>query len=166
MNKRIRQYLGLAFAVLSYYVVHEGAHLLYALSIGTFRCVRFPGLGIQIDVYAESMTNLQMGLFCLLGPVATLCAAWMLTAAAGRLAKLPAKGIKACLYYTTAALLFLDPLYLSLLYSFVGGGDMNGISLLFPAYAVRFVSGGLLGFHTLLFVKHVLPIYRKSFEEI
>lgn len=32
MKKRIRQYIGLLSAVLAYYAVHEGAHLIYALS--------------------------------------------------------------------------------------------------------------------------------------
>ena len=37
MNKRIRQYIGLLSAVLMYYIIHEGAHLIYALSVGAFR---------------------------------------------------------------------------------------------------------------------------------
>lgn len=36
MNKRIRQYVGLLSAVLAYYLVHEGAHFVYAMSIGVF----------------------------------------------------------------------------------------------------------------------------------
>ena len=36
MNKRTRQYIGLLLAILSYYLIHEGAHLIYALAIGTF----------------------------------------------------------------------------------------------------------------------------------
>ena len=35
------------------------------------------------------------------------------------------------------AFLLLDPLYLSVLCSFFGGGDMNGIALLFPEWAAR-----------------------------
>ena len=37
MKKRIRQYIGLLSAVLAYYAVHEGEHLLYAsLMAGLF----------------------------------------------------------------------------------------------------------------------------------
>ena len=32
MSKRARQYIGILAAVIAYYLVHEGAHLLYALS--------------------------------------------------------------------------------------------------------------------------------------
>ena len=37
MNKRTRQYVGLLSAVLAYYIIHEGAHLIYALITGTFK---------------------------------------------------------------------------------------------------------------------------------
>ena len=51
MNKRIRQYIGLFSAVLMYYIIHEGAHLIYALSVGAFRQINFMGLGVQIGIY-------------------------------------------------------------------------------------------------------------------
>ena len=59
MNKRTRQYLGLLSAVLAYYMIHEGAHLLYALITGTFKQINIMGLGMQIDIYAERMTDIQ-----------------------------------------------------------------------------------------------------------
>ena len=37
MSKRIRQYIGLFTAILAYYLIHEGAHLIYALSVGAFK---------------------------------------------------------------------------------------------------------------------------------
>ena len=63
MSKRARQYIGLLAAVASYYVVHEGAHLLYALAMGVFKEIRFMGLGMQIDIYAERLTDTQLGVF-------------------------------------------------------------------------------------------------------
>ena len=48
MSKRMRQYLGILAALVSYYAVHEGAHLAYACAIGVFEKIRFLGLGIQI----------------------------------------------------------------------------------------------------------------------
>lgn len=41
-------------------------------------------------------------------------------------------------------LLLIDPLYLSALCGLFGGGDMNGIALLCPEWAVRCLSGALL----------------------
>ena len=118
MNKKIRQYLGLITAVLIYYLIHEGAHLIYALSIGVFRQINFMGLGVQVDVYAQQMSNLQMGIFCLVGAVATTLVAYVLTLAAPQICKSSSKVFKACMYYITLIMLLLDPLYLSVLCGF------------------------------------------------
>ena len=53
MSKRTRQYLGILAAVVGYYLIHEGAHFLYALLTGVFKQIKFMGLGVQIDVYAS-----------------------------------------------------------------------------------------------------------------
>ena len=60
MSKRTRQYIGILAALAAYYLVHEGAHLLYALLTGVFRQIRLMGLGVQIDIYAEHLTNMQL----------------------------------------------------------------------------------------------------------
>ena len=80
MDKKMRQYAGIFAAVILYYIVHEGAHLLTALCLGVFRQINFLGLGVQIDVYAERMTAIQLGLFCLSGAAATTLAGWLLIA--------------------------------------------------------------------------------------
>ena len=69
MNKRVRQYVGLLSAVIAYYLLHEGAHLLYGLSLGVFKQINLIGVGMQIDIYAEKMTQAHLGVFCLLGSV-------------------------------------------------------------------------------------------------
>ena len=112
MSKQIRQYFGLLSAVLVYYLVHEGAHLIYALSIGVFRQINFMGVGGQVDVYAQQMSNLQMGVFCLTGAVATTFTAYVLTLAAPQICKILSKVFKACMYYITLIMLLLDPLYI------------------------------------------------------
>jgi len=48
MSKRVRQYIGILLAIAAYYVVHEGAHLIYALCVGAFRQIRFPGPGFGL----------------------------------------------------------------------------------------------------------------------
>ena len=68
-------------------------------------------------------------------------------------------------YYITIAFLLLDPLYLSILCGFFGGGDMNGIDLLCPEWAARCLFGVLLIANVLVFWKRVLPVYKKSFAE-
>jgi hypothetical protein len=61
-------------------------------------------------------------------------------------------------------MLLIDPLYLSLLCGFVGGGDMNGITLLVPQLPARLLFGAQLVAHAGLFLKVVLPTYKQSFE--
>ena len=165
MNKRTRQYIGLLLAILSYYLIHEGAHLIYALAIGTFKQINFMGLGMQIDVFADRMTNLQLGIFCLVGSVATAAAAYSLVLCADNICKVHSKVFKASMYYITIAMLLLDPLYLSVLCGFFGGGDMNGISLLIPEIPARIGYGALLFVNICLFFKLVLPKYTEAFAE-
>ncbi len=165
MTKRVRQYIGILAAVAAYYLIHEGAHLLYALSAGVFKQLRFMGLGIQVDVFAERMTDIQMGIFCLAGALATLFAAYMLTALAGQICKAESRLFRAVLYYITIAFLLLDPLYLSILCGLFGGGDMNGIALLLPEWAARLIFGVLLIADALVFWKRILPVYRQSFAK-
>lgn len=57
--KRTRQYISILAALAAYYLVHEGAHLLYALLTGVFKQINFMGLGVQIDVYAARDTLLH-----------------------------------------------------------------------------------------------------------
>lgn len=163
MSRRVRQYVGILAAIAAYYLVHEGAHLLYAMLTGTFRQIRLLGLGVQVDVYAERMTDTQMGLFCLAGAAATLCAGYLLAGLARRICRRKSKLFRAVMYYSTIALLLLDPLYLSVLCGFFGGGDMNGIALLFPEWAARGLFRLLLVINGFIFWRHVLPIYQSSF---
>ena len=165
MNKRVRQYVGLLSAVIAYYLLHEGAHMLYALSIGAFKQINLIGLGMQIDIYAEKMTQTQLGVFCLLGSVTTLLTAYILLALIDKIRGISSKTIKACLYYITIAMLLIDPLYLSVLCGFFGGGDMNGIKLLVPEVAVRIIYGLVLIVNVFAFVKVVLPKYKLAFAD-
>ena len=162
--RQVRQYIGILAAAASYYFVHEGAHLLCAVLLGTFKTIRFMGIGMQIDVYAERMTDVQMTLFCIAGAVATLFAGIMLAALARKMSRIKSKLLRAVMYYITIAFLLLDPLYLSILCGFFGGGDMNGISRIFPEWMARIVFAGLLILNSWIFWKRVLPVYKESFS--
>ena len=165
MSKRTRQYIGLLSAVLAYYIIHEGAHLIYALITGAFKQINVMGMGVQIDIYAERITDIQLGIFCLVGSVATFVTAYTLVLFTNKIGKNSSKIFKACMYYITIAMLLIDPVYLSVLCGFFGGGDMNGISLLFPEIAVRIVYGIILAINIGVFMKIVLPKYQLAFSE-
>jgi len=70
------------------------------------------------------------------------------------------------MYYITIAMLLLDPVYLSILCGFFGGGDMNGISLLVPEAVARIGYGVLLIINAMLFWKRVLPAYTHGFQKV
>ena len=164
MTKRARQYIGLIAALVMYYVIHEGAHLVYAIATGTFRTIKFMGLGMQIDVYVERMTETQLGMFCFVGAISTLILAYVLIALIGKISLVPSELFWACAYYVTIAMLLVDPLYLSLLCGLFGGGDMNGISLLVPEIAVRIAFFCILAGNAVVFVKVVLSKYQQMFH--
>lgn len=165
LNKRIRQYIGILAAIAAYYIIHEGAHLICAMCFGAFKEVKFMGLGMQIDVYAERLTDTQLGIFCLVGAVAALAAGWTLVLAAKRICKASSKLFKAVMWYVTQALLLLDPLYLSVLCGFFGGGDMNGIRLLIHEGVARAGFAVIGIFHGIVIWKYLLPEYKKAFQE-
>lgn len=164
MSKSVRQYIGIVAALIAYYIIHEGAHLITALCMGVFKEVNFLGLGMQIDVSDTQMTDCQMAVFCLMGAAATLVTAVMLTIFAGRICSIESKLVKAIFLYTTIIMLMLDPLYLGVLCDLFGGGDMNGIQLLIPKkYAIIFFDL-LLTIGILVFIKWILPLYKKAFK--
>ena len=166
MNKKYRQYIGLAVAVLVYYLIHEGAHLVVALAQGVFKQINFIGLGVQIDVFAERMSNEQMGFFCLAGPLATLAVGWLMVLFVHQLCRISSSVLRACAWYTSLTMLLLDPLYLGVFYRWVGGGDMNGIALLVPEGVVSLIAG-VVGVVNLLLVWKVLyPAYTAPFKNV
>lgn len=165
MERKIRQYVGLIVAVIIYYVVHEGAHMLVALFYGVFKQINFMGLGIQVDVYHTQMTDTQMGIFCLAGALSTLVFGWLLVGLCNWLCSLESKVLRTIAWYTSIIMLLLDPIYLSILCGFFGGGDMNGIALLFPEIGVRIVAAIIGVLHLIVLIKYLLPRYTKSFQE-
>lgn len=95
MMKRIRQYVGILTALVVYYIIHEGAHLLYALANGVFKQINFMALGVQIDVFRDCMTDTQLGLFCLAGAVATFLTGWILVLLCRKICAMESKVLKA-----------------------------------------------------------------------
>ena len=165
MSKRIRQCIGIFTAVIAYYIVHEGAHLLAALHYGVFKGINFMGLGMQIDAYTDRMTDFQLGIFCIVGAVTTLLTGWLLVMLCKRICAVKSKVFKTVMWYVSLGILIIDPLYLSILCGFFGGGDMNGIKLLFPEIAVRIVFAIIGIIHGIVIWKYLLPEYTKAFRE-
>ena len=165
MSRRIRQYIGIFTAVIAYYIVHEGAHLVAALYYGTFKGINFMGLGMQIDAYTDRMTDFQLGIFCLAGALATVLFGWLLVLLCKRICAVKSKVFKTVMWYISLSILIIDPLYLSILCGFFGGGDMNGIKLLLPEFAVRILFAIIGIIHGIVIWKYLLLEYTKAFRE-
>lgn len=163
VKRSARKWAALFLALGLYFVIHEGSHAIYALLIGGFKEVRFLGVGLQVDIYRESMTDFQLGMFCLTGNVMTLFGAYVMCFAKNKIVKSKSLLFRAVCYYLTLILLLMDSAYLMILYRFVGGGDMNGIVLLFPEKGVQVVCGLLLAFNTIIWFRYVLPCYSDAY---
>ena len=164
MGKRTRQCIGILFAIVVYYIIHEGAHLVMALMFHAFKKINFMWLGIQVDVYRDRLTDIQLGVFCIAGATATLFMGYLLVGLKDKICQINSKLIKAILYYITIIMLILDPIYLCLLSGCFGGGDLNGILYLMPQAYVWTIFCFILIFNMWLLIKKVTPAYMKAFK--
>lgn len=169
MSERIiqnmRKWFALICSVFLYYLIHEGSHVIVALAYGVFERIRILGVGVQVVAKVELLTDVQIAVFCMAGSISTLIFAYLLVIFLHKIADRKSKVFRAIGYYMTLIFLLLDPLYLSFLYKFVGGGDMNGILLLgIPEIVVQVFCGAILLVNILLFIKKVYPVYKESFS--
>ena len=166
MTKKSRQYLSILVAMICYYIIHEGAHFLYALTHGVFKNINFMILGVQIDVFRDQLGDSQLGWFCLAGPIATLIAGYVLVLLRKKICAVKSPLLKACGWYTSMAMLMLDPLYLTVINRIVGGGDMNGIKLLIPENIVMTIAGVLLVVNLIVLMKIQYPVFTEAFRDV
>lgn len=166
MIKNSRKWFGLICAIILYYLIHEGSHVLVALFYGVFEKVKILGLGVQVIANIEILSDFQRAIFCVSGCISTLLVGYLLVIFTKRIVRSKNKIVKAVCYYTTLAFMLLDPIYLTILYKFVGGGDMNGILLLgIPEVIVQLIFSIIAIINIFLIVKKIYPAYKQSFSE-
>ena len=51
LEKSVKQWLGVFIAIVSYYIIHEGTHLLLALILGVFEKILFVGIWGNTNSY-------------------------------------------------------------------------------------------------------------------
>ncbi len=164
-NAKLRKWCALLTAVIVYFIVHEGCHALAATCFGALERVRLLGLGVQVVVKQELLSDWQLGVFSIIGSIGTLLVAYLLLALTKNIVQTNSKLIKAIGYYTTFTLLLVDPIYMTFLYKFVSGGDMNGIKLLWlPELGWQIIYGIIAIINVLLIVRYVYPAYKKAFN--
>lgn len=164
--KNSRKWLALLIAVALYYIVHEGAHMVVALLLGTFQRISFVKWGLGMQIVAENtMTNMQIFVFSIMGAVATLIVGYIMVWQRNRILMSTSKLLRAIAYYATLIFLCLDPLYFSIISRFVGGGDLNGIILIgIPKTAAVSFFLMLLVLNLFIFLKIAYPSYKQKFN--
>lgn len=166
MTSNLRKWTGILIMVFCYYLVHEGAHCIASMLMGTFQRVQIHFPGIQVVADIESMSDLQTAIFCAVGALATLILGYILVFLTRHIVAANSKLLKAAFYYTTLGMLVSDPIYLSLLCGFFGGGDMNGIILFgIPELAARTAFGIIGSMNAWVFIRWVHPIYKANYRE-
>ncbi len=162
----LRKWVCLIISVFLYYLIHEGSHWMVASHYGAFEKIQFLGVGVQVVIREALLSHRQLAIFCLVGSLASLTAGYLLVMFTGKIVCVKSRYFKATGFYSTLILLLLDPLYLSVLYKFFGGGDMNGILLFGIAEPIVQVIYGIIGIGNLtVFIKFVLPKYKMAFSE-
>lgn len=166
MARNMRKWISLIIAVIFYYIIHEGAHLIISLACETFQSIRFVkwGLGVQIVTDISAMSNVQIFILGIAGAVATLIVSYILVWKRKNILQLSSKFVRAIAYYTTLVFLCLDPLYLSVIYRFVGGGDFNSIVIIgIPEIIAVIFFVILLVLNIIIFIKLIYPSYKQRF---
>lgn len=168
MSQNVRKWLSLVITLFLYYIVHEGAHLVVALLLGTFQSIRIAGWGLGVQIVADTdvMSDMQIFVFCIVGVVTTLIAGYALVWLRGGILASSSLLLRAVAYYTTLVFLCLDPLYLSVIHHLVGGGDFNGIVLIgIPKIVATVFFLVLLAVNVFIFIRFVYPSYKQRFAE-
>ncbi len=107
-----------------------------------------------------------MGIFCLVGPLVTLITGWAMVVFARQICSIRSAVVRTVAWYTSLTMLLLDPLYLSLFYRWVGGGDMNGIALIVPTTVASIVAAVAGVVNIILIWKVLYPTYLQSFVTV
>lgn len=164
-KKNLKLWIGLVIAIITYYIIHEGTHFIQAILTDNFDSIRLVGLaGIEI-MTKEVPTGLSLALFSGLSSVITVVCGYILVIMMPKVFSLSNKMMKVALYYITMILLVLDPVYMSILHRYVGGGDMNGITegLGISSLPISIVFSILAVINFYLIIKKVHPAYKRNF---
>ncbi len=165
MRRNIKLWIGIIIAIIIYYVVHEGTHLIQAVLTDNFDSIRLVGFaGIEIMI-KEVPTGLLLSLFSGLSNAITVFCGYILVIMIPKILVLSNKMMKVALYYITIILLVLDPVYMSILHQYVGGGDMNGVTkgLGISSLPISIVFGIVAALNIYIIIKKVHPTYKKNF---
>lgn len=167
-HSNLKKWTAIFITIIVYYVIHEGAHLILALCYDVFERIRIVGLwGVQIVTTDGELLGYRLAVFSGISSIVTIAIGYLLYVLTPQILKLRTKSFIILMYYITACFLLLDPIYISILSSFIGGGgDINGIltGLGIPEVPIRIVFGCIALLNVFLFTRKISPQYTKLFR--
>lgn len=158
----VRKYLYFILAGITYLIVHEGVHIIQALIYGIYKGIKLLPLGVEVEVIQPlTISGLKLAAFSGLSSISTMLMGYVLFLLSPVVLKSKKQYLKNYIYYVTFVFLLLDPIYISILSNFVGGGDINGIALglHLPYMLVRSVYLIIAILNACLIYKKLYPAY-------
>jgi len=165
LRKKIKQWIGFFISIIMYYIIHEGTHFIQAILTDNFDSIRLVGFaGIEVMI-KEVPKDLSLALFSGLSSIITIACGYILVIMMPKTFMLTNRMVKIALYYITIILLVLDPVYMSILHQYVGGGDMNGITkgLSISSLPISIIFGIIAVINIYIIIKKVSPSYKSNF---
>ncbi|MCM1311862.1 MAG: hypothetical protein NC206_00780 [Bacteroides sp.] len=163
-QQNLGKWAALIWALLLYFIMHEGIKMLYALCAGASVQVSFVSLKYEAAVDVFSMTHSQQCVFWLIGSVFTTVSGYIMLLFTDRILHYRKHWIHAFDYYLTIVLLVLDPVYLGIASLMMEGGDMSGIKTVMNEQVVRLMAELVAIANVFVIVKYFLPKHRNAWN--
>ncbi len=107
LSSNSRKWISLILAIILYYIIHEGIHLIVALLYNVFQKIKIISLGVQVVVDLEALTNFQIAIFSVVGCISTLLIAYILVFLTNQIVKIKNKLLKKFTLHPSLTLLKL-----------------------------------------------------------
>mgnify|MGYP001321727963 CR=1 FL=1 len=158
----MRKYIILVIAVLTFIVLHEGAHLAVGYAYGEFESLRILPYGVEVifKTPVEQRSGIQWGFISGSANALTLSLGYLFFLIRGKMASLNNNFWRNYVYYLTFLLLLIDPFNLSI-GPFIYGGDIGGITAGFGLnqYLVQVIFLIILLLNRELIVQKLFPAF-------
>jgi hypothetical protein len=127
-ERKMKKYIILLIAVLTFLVLHEGAHLVVAHAFGEYEAFRlhFYGAEVIFKTPVELRSGIKWGFISGSANLLTLTLGYLLLISCKRLAALKSYFWRSFSYYIAFLFLLIDAFNLSI-GPFIYGGDIGGI---------------------------------------
>lgn len=163
-QQNLGKWAALIWALLLYFIIHEGIKMLYALCVGASVHVSFVSLQYEAMVDITTMTTFQQCVFWLIGSVCTTVAGYIMFFLTDKILQLHKQWTHVFDYYLTIVLLVVDPVYLGIVSLMMEGGDMDGIRTVMNEQVVRLVAELVSIANVFIIIKYFLPKHRVAWK--